>query len=189
MAPPDPKPGPSDRGRLRLVRGEALEEHDAVTTFEACFKRYHRLVATLGLRILGRRGDVDDFVQDVFLEVHRAYGSLRDPLAAKGFVRAIAVRVAVKKLRRRKLAALVGLDEPVDIEPAGVDANQEQVALLGQVYRVLESVPAKSRVVWVLRHVEGEKLEDIAEAAGMGLSSVKRHLAVVSARLEEVLGE
>jgi RNA polymerase sigma-70 factor (ECF subfamily) len=189
MTPPNPTPGPGERGRLRLVRGEALEEHDAVTTFEACFKRYHRLVATLGLRILGRRGDVDDFVQDVFLEVHRGFGSLRDPGAAKAFVRAIAVRVAIKKLRRRKLAALVGLDEPVDLEPPSVAANQEQVALLAQVYRVLEGVPAKARVVWVLRHVEGEKLEDIAEATAMGLSSVKRHLAVASARLEEVLGE
>lgn len=187
MTPPNPTSGP--QGRLRLVRGEAIEEHDAVTTFEACFKRHHRLVATLGLRILGRRGDVDDFVQDVFLEVHRSFGNLRDPGAVKGFVRAIAVRVAIKKLRRRKLAALVGLDEPVDIEPHGVEANQEHVALLGQVYRVLEGVPARSRVVWVLRHIEGEKLEDIAEATSMGLSSVKRHLAMVSARLEEVLGE
>lgn len=171
------------------MRGEALEEDDAITSFEDCFRRYHRLVANLGFRLLGRRDEVDDFVQDVFLEVHRAFGSMRDPRAAKGFVRTIAVRTAVKRLRRRKIAALLGLDAPAELHVVEVASNQEQLVLLKQVYELLETLPAKARVVWVLRHVEGEKLEDIAEVTAMGLSSVKRHLSVAKTRLEEVLGE
>lgn len=175
--------------RLRLVVSETPPEDDAVASFEECFVRYHRLVATLGLRLLGRRHEVDDFVQDVFLHVHEAFHRLEDPRAAKGFVRTIAVRTALKRLRRRKLSRALGLDQPVDLEPLGAPGNQEAATLLRQVYAALETCPSKARVVWVLRYVEGEKLEDVAEAAGMGLSSVKRHLAVAKARLEEVLGE
>jgi len=189
MASTDPSFRPPGGARLRLVRGEALDEHDPVTTFEACFRRYHRLVANLGLRLLGRRGDVDDFVQDVFLEVHGAFHSIREPAATKGFVRTIAVRLALRRLRRRKVAALLGLDQPVDLGPVAVPANQEHVALLAQVYGELEAMPTKTRVVWILRHIEGDKLEDIAQEVGMGLSSVKRHLATAKARLEEVFGE
>jgi RNA polymerase sigma-70 factor (ECF subfamily) len=167
------------------VKG-APEEAPFAGSFDDCFRRYHRLVATIGLRMLGHRSDVDDFVQDVFLEVHRSYHSLRDRGAAKAWIRSIAVRVAIKKLRRRRLKALIGLDDPIDPGPFPVEANQEQMALVGEVYRVLETVPAKARVVWVLRYVEGEKLEDIAEVAGMGLTTVKRHLAVAMARLHEV---
>jgi len=181
--------GPSGVARLRLVGAPAPDDEHAVTSFEDCFRRYHRLVATLGLRLLGRRADVDDFVQDVFLDVHKSFGSLRDPRAAKAFVRTIAVRTAVRRLRRRKVAAALGLDQPVDLEPLGVPGNQEHATLLGQVYGVLETLPTKARVVWVLRYVEGEKLEAIGEEVGMGLSSVKRHLAVAKTRLEEVLGE
>lgn len=188
MASSDPS-GPSGVARLRLVRPEAPEEPDAVTSFEDCFVRYHRLVATLGLRLLGRRSDVEDFVQDVFLDVHKSFESLRDPRAAKAFVRTIAVRTAVRRLRRRKVAAALGLDQPVDLEPFGAEGNQEQAALLSQIYAVLETLPTKARVCWVLRYVEGEKLEDVAEAAGMGLSSAKRHIAVAKAKLDEVLGE
>lgn len=151
--------------------------------------RYHRLVATLGLRLLGRRTDVDDFVQDVFLDVHKSFGSLRDPHAAKGFVRTIAVRTAVRRLRRRKVAAALGLDQPVDLDLIGGPATQEHAALLAQVYGVLETLPTKTRVVWILRHVEGEKLDAVADEVGMGLSSVKRHLTAAKAKLEEVLGE
>jgi len=178
--------------KLRLVEDGAPVEatrEDGPTTFDECFRRYHRLVGTIGLRMLGRRDDVDDFVQDTFLEVHRSFGSIRDPGATKAFVRSIAVRVAIKKLRRRRIAAALGLDKPVDLGPYAVGGNQEHATLLAEVYRVLGTVPAKARVVWILRHVEGEKLEDIAKVADMGLSTVKRHLAVASARLEEVLGE
>src|SRR5262245_19078907 len=91
---------------LRLVRNdEGQHERDLpIRTFDDLFRRYHRLVATIGLRVLGRSREIDDFVQDVFLEAHRGYGSLRDPAAAKAWLRAIAVRVAVKKLRRHRFA-------------------------------------------------------------------------------------
>lgn len=183
MADQPPRP-------LRLVRDEEAH-HDRdlpIRTFDELFRRYHRLVATIGLRMLGRSREIDDFVQDVFLEAHRGYGSLRDPAAAKAWLRAIAVRVAVKKLRRHRLAAMLGLDRPADVGPFPVGANQEHAALLSEVYRVLESIPAKARVVWVLRFIEGDKLEEIAEVTGMGLSTVKRHLATATETITEVFG-
>lgn len=183
---------PRSSSNLRLVEGGATDDaplDSAPTTFDECFRRYHRLVGTIGLRMLGRKDDVDDFVQDTFLEVHKSFKTIRDPAAIKGFVRSIAVRVAIKKLRRRRLAAALGLDKPVDLGAFPVGANQEHATLLAEVYRVLDNVPAKARVVWVLRHIEGEKLEDVARISNMGLSTVKRHLAVASTKLEEVLGE
>ncbi len=176
---------------LRLVREhpDAAERQESAATFDDFFRRYHRLVASLGLRMLGRRSEVDDFVQDVFLEAHKSFGTLREPGAEKGWLRAIAVRVAVRRLRKHRLAAALGLDRPGDVGPFPVGANQEHAVLLSEVYRVLETVPAKARVVWVLRVVEGEKLEDIAEVTKMGLSSVKRHLAVATDKLAEVFGE
>lgn len=171
-------------GGLRLVRPE-----EAPLGFDDFFRRYHRLVAAIGLRMLGRPSDVDDFVQDVFLEAHKGYAKIREPGAAKGWLRAIAVRVAIRRLRRRRLAAALGLDRPDPLETSPYAANQEQVVLLQQIYRALEHLPAKARVVWVLRVIEGEKLEDIATITGMGLSSVKRQLNTATEGLEGVLSE
>lgn len=189
--PPSSRQSPDDPSRrLRLVRGtEERPPDEGPATFEACFERYHRLVATIGLRMLGRRSEVDDFVQDVFFEVHKSFGSLREPKAAKGWVRAIAVRVAVKRIRRMRLAATFGLDQPVDLGDVFERPSQEHATLLLEIYRALDTLPAKSRVVWVLRYIEGEKLEAIAEVTEMGLSTVKRHLAAAQARVKEVVGD
>ena len=156
-------------------------------TFDECFVRFHRLVATIGLRMLGHRDEIEDFVQDVFLEVHKSYGSLQDPKALKGWIRSIAVRVAIRRLRRRKVRSFLGFDV-LQEEPL-VDGQQEQAAFIGQVYRALDGVPPKARVCWVLRHIEGEKLTDIATLTNMGLSSVKRHLATATAQLQEVFDD
>ncbi|MEQ8276177.1 MAG: sigma-70 family RNA polymerase sigma factor [Deltaproteobacteria bacterium] len=181
---PPTKPSSQDVG-LRLVKGQAVEPPDeGPATFEECFSRYHRLVATIGLRMLGRKSEVDDFVQDVFLEVHRGFGKLRDRRAAKGWVRSIAVRVAIKRLRRLRLAATFGLDQPIDLDAFFHNPRQEHATLLLQVYRTLDDLPAKARVVWVLRFIEGEKLEDIAKLTDMGLSTVKRLLAAAQARIQ-----
>ncbi len=176
--------------KLRLVRGEkAKSPPSPPTTFDGCFRQYHGLVATIGIRMLGRRPEVDDYVQDVFFEVHKSFASLRDPAAIKGWVRSIAVRVAIKRLRRQRLAAAFGLDQPTDLGRFAVGPNQEHNAQLAEVYRALDGLPAKARAVWVLRVIEGEKLEDIATLTNMGLSSVKRHLTKAREHLQEVFGE
>jgi RNA polymerase sigma-70 factor, ECF subfamily len=183
--------GPGAVRPLRLVRdGEDPGRQDeGRLSFDDFFRRHHRLVATIGLRILGRASEVDDFVQDVFLDAHRGYHRIRDHRAAKGWLRSIAVRTAMRRIRRRRFVAALGFDRREDAESLPIEASQEQAVLLGQVYRALESVPTKARVVWILRTIEGEKLEDIAVMTGMGLSSVKRHLTAASALLEGVLRE
>ena len=44
------------------------------------------------------------------------------------------------------------------------------------VYRLLETMPASERVVWVLRHIEAEPLERIATLCGCSVSTVQRRL-------------
>ena len=50
------------------------------------FRRYAPYVATIGLRLLGRDDELDDLVQDVFIEAHRGLHSLRTPDAIKGWL-------------------------------------------------------------------------------------------------------
>src|SRR5215470_14551684 len=56
------------------------------------FRRYARYVATIGLRLLGRDDELDDLVQDVFIEAHRGLHGLRTPDAIKGWLARITVR-------------------------------------------------------------------------------------------------
>jgi RNA polymerase sigma-70 factor (ECF subfamily) len=56
-------------------------------------------------------------------------------------------------------------------------------------YRVLETVRAEDRLAWLLRHVEGERLQDIALACGCSLATVKRRVASAQEALAGVLDD
>lgn len=150
------------------------------------FKRYAPYVAKIGMRMLGRREELDDFVQDVFLSVHRHLATVREPAALKGWLAKVAVREAMARLRRRKLRNLLGLGAAHDYEAvADGAASPEQRAQLARVFEALDTLSASERVVWSLRTVEGETLERVAELCGISLSTAKRRLASAEAALEK----
>ncbi|HEY6175184.1 MAG TPA: sigma factor, partial [Kofleriaceae bacterium] len=63
---------------LRVIDGGAAAA-PAALTLDAAFRAHAGFVASVALRVLGRPGDVDDLVQDVFLRVLPRLGDLRDP--------------------------------------------------------------------------------------------------------------
>jgi RNA polymerase sigma factor (sigma-70 family) len=62
-------------------------------------------------------------------------------------------------------------------------ASPEDRALVATLYRALERLPREERVVWVLRIVEGETLESIAELLGCSVSTVQRRLRAAQAAM------
>jgi RNA polymerase sigma-70 factor (ECF subfamily) len=174
---------------LALAPPSTTEEHLAMTgELDAAFRSYARYVAAVALRLLGRDDELDDVVQEVFLIAVRGLGRLREPEAVKGWLATVTVRVAGRRLRRRRLRALVGLDRGAGYEEiAASGASQEERALLGRVYRVLDGMPVKERLAWLLRHVEGERLEAVAELCGCSLATAKRRIAAAQKILDEAL--
>lgn len=176
--------------RFERVAGRSDDTPDLEPALELdeLFRRYAPYVAKIGYRLLGRDDDVDDLVQDVFLAAHRGLESLRKPEAVKGWLATIAVRRARKKLRRRKMLAVVGLGGHAEYEDvADRAASPEERTLVSQVYRVLDRIPVDHRLAWTLRYVQGESLERVAELSGCSLATAKRRIkAAREAITEEV---
>ena len=53
----------------------------------------------------------------------------------------------------------------------------------------LDTMPADERLCFVLRNLEGYRLEEVAIMAGMSLATVKRKLAKADARVAQVSAE
>jgi RNA polymerase sigma-70 factor (ECF subfamily) len=155
----------------------ALAVEAPVLTTAAAFRRYAPYVAKIGMRILGRRDEIDDFVQDVFVQVHRHLDTLREPAALKGWLAKLAVHEATRRLRRQRVRAFFGMPNAHDYsDVADGAASPEQRALLTRVFRTLDALPAPERVAWALRHLEGETMERVAELCGCSLSTAKRRV-------------
>ena len=173
--------------RLQLVPQPAAPA--APPTLEQAFRAHVRYVAAIALRILGRDDEVDDVVQDVFLAAHSGLRTLRDGEAAKQWLRTVTVRVASRRLRRRRLRGFFGLDERGYEDIASPGASPEQRALLATVYAQLDRLPVAERVAWTLRHVEGLELDAVAEACGCSLATAKRRIAAARDKIDRVVGD
>lgn len=155
---------------------------------DALFVSHAPYVAKIGLRMLGRRHELEDFVQDVFLEAHRSHAALREPEHAKAWLAGIAVNVARHRLRRRRLAARFFVDRaPEYLDVASADASPEERALLARVYAALDRLPVDQRLAWSLRHLSGERLDEVALLCGCSLATAKRHIASAHEALREVI--
>jgi RNA polymerase sigma-70 factor (ECF subfamily) len=173
----------------RLAQAEADLQELELGDVDALYRRFAPYVAAVATRLLGRSDEVDDLIQDVFLQALRGIGGLRDPLAVKAWLSKVTVRLAVRRLRRRRwIEALVPLSAHVDYDDlAAPQASPEQRALLAKIYTLLDSLPARTRVIWALRHVLGESLQGIVALTGSSRSTVQRKLREAECLLEKEL--
>jgi RNA polymerase sigma-70 factor (ECF subfamily) len=154
------------------------------------FRRYSPYVAAVAIRILGRDDEVDDVVQDVFLAAQRGMLKLRDPRAIKHWLATVTVRTARRRLRLRRARTLLRLS---DRSPRSYDdlaapgASPDERALLSCLYAALDELPVGARLAWTLRHVEGERVDQVARLCGCSLATAKRRIAQAQAALEGML--
>jgi RNA polymerase sigma-70 factor (ECF subfamily) len=146
--------------------------------------RYAALVRGILRRALGPGADVDDQVQVIFVAFFRDVKKIRDPGALRSFLIGIATRVARAELRRRRFRHWFMLTKdgvvPEEACPGGDDDAREAVARL---YAVLDRLDESSRMIFVLRYIEGLELTETAAAMDVSLATAKRHLARVTARV------
>ena len=174
--------GPSDAA---LVTAARAKEPWAV---EALFQRYAPMVNGLAYRLLGRDSEVDDVVQESFVQALDHLDALKEPQAFASWLASIVVRTTSKLLRRRKLLGRLGLrrsSDPIDIDSiVGRAVPPDAASELRAIYAVIDDMPIDVRVPLLLRRVEGLSLEEVAERTGKSLATVKRRIRDGEARLE-----
>jgi RNA polymerase sigma-70 factor (ECF subfamily) len=160
---------------------------------EALFRRHAPMVNGLAYRLLGRDADVDDVVQEAFVQALRNLDGLKEPQAFAAWMGSILVRTTSRLLRKRKLLSRLGLrhrDEPLDVDAlVGRSVPPDAAAELRAIYAVVDRMPVKVRVPFLLRRVEGLGLEEIAEHTGASLATVKRRITEGEEMLAKAVSE
>jgi RNA polymerase sigma-70 factor (ECF subfamily) len=197
------------RPLLRLVRGEAREgaspspssssestpEDRALALRTAAgdaqapaevWDRYAGLVRGLVCRIGGPTCETDDLVQEVFLRFFRQVHTLRDPNALRSFLIGITLRVSASDLRSRRVRRWLRLTQAgalPEIED-GTATPPEVREAVARLYGILDDLSARERIAFVLRHVEGHELVEVASQMECSLATVKRVLARAQAHVQ-----
>jgi RNA polymerase sigma-70 factor (ECF subfamily) len=133
----------------------------------ALYREHADSVYQTAYRLMGSRSDAQDVLQDVFAGLPRALGSYRDQGSFAGWLRTVATRTALMRLRatRRKREVDFDVSEAetaiggalVEIEP--LDRIAISAALAG--------MPESLRLVFMLREVEGYSHGEVGELLGI----------------------
>ncbi|MDX2055925.1 MAG: RNA polymerase sigma factor [Polyangiaceae bacterium] len=178
------KDGASDAELVRQVQqgNEAAQAQ--------LFYRHFSSVRGLVFRLVPNDRELEDLVQDTFVQAMESIASLRTPEAFSSWLRGIAIRVVRNRLRRRGIARRLGL--------SGTDTSHDEVVLsreappdvaadLRATYRAIAGLRVDSRIILELSRVEGLTNAEVAEALELSLSTVKRRIASAEVELRDEL--
>jgi RNA polymerase sigma-70 factor, ECF subfamily len=148
------------------------------------FNDYRAYVAKIGRRILGPCSEVDDLIQDVFLTTVRDAHKIKDPARLGSWLGTVTTRMAKRRRFRTSHQPLASdaLDSLVDVATADDPGPESTADLTGNIRKLL-SLPDELRTPWLLKHVEGHTLEDVAKQCDCSLSTAARRIQSASDRL------
>jgi RNA polymerase sigma-70 factor (ECF subfamily) len=154
-----------------------------VGAFEQIYRRFERPAYTLALRLVGDTETARDVLHDAMLKVFQRIGQFRFEAPFWAWLRQVVANEALMRLRRSEPpSADLDVDEIVDISPP-----PWVVADAHTLERALDKLPALTRSVLWLYHVEGYTHPQIAAAVGKSTSFSKSQLARGTARLRALL--
>ncbi len=166
-----------------------------LAAFNALVVRYQGPVFGLCLRMLSSREAAEDAAQEAFLSAWRAIRSYRGG-SFQGWILRIAGNQSRDELRRRKRRPADSLDRLVENAGDGAagasqERSPEQRSLgtetVRQVQAGLNRLPPDQREAVILSDVQGLSYEEIADAMGTSVGTVKSRISRGRARLRDHL--
>ena len=160
--------------------------------FREVFRSHRADVARLVQRMTGRPADLEDIVQEVFLQVYRSIKDFRGQSRFSTWLYRVTVNVVLMQ-RRAARSRPVLHEAPEDgFGPDLRELPDDQVARARRVsafYRLLDRLSDKKRAVFVLHELEGLSPSEIAKVVSAPVLTVRTRLFYARRELLALLRE
>lgn len=186
----------SETGGLRPSRqarmsSEPRPPDGAAEQFEELFAQYERKIFNLLLRLVGDYEDAADLTSETFVRALRAAEKFRGEAHPYTWLYRIAVNLAKNYFRSRAVRRDAEAQQDLHSEPAppqpSTQALVEQRELQEQVERALLALPPETRLLILLRDVQGLSYQEIAEVTDSTADLVKSRLFRARSALRQKL--
>ncbi len=162
--------------------------------FQALVERHRSMVYRVAFQFAGNHHDAEDIAQEVFIKVYRSLDRFRQDAQLSSWLYRIVMNACIDHRRRHSPAGSAPFGEDAEqkmLNTPEVTPGPEERAYAGEIGSLLESavaaLPKGQRIVFVMRHHQGLKLGEIANALGLAEGTVKRQLHAAVHRLRSVL--
>ncbi|HVJ20938.1 MAG TPA: RNA polymerase sigma factor [Polyangiaceae bacterium] len=147
--------------------------------FEAIYREHYAPIWRFLLHLGVRESDVPDVTHNVFLIAHRKLGEFEQRSSLRTWLCGIALRVGRDFMRSAAVRLEVAASDALTADSAAGDDSSEkllQKRQLALAIRLLESLPAEQREVFVLHELEQMTGPEIAELMGTSVNTVRSRL-------------
>jgi len=193
MTPGDPPPDLTDRANPRL--SNRMPQTDAATValardgdseaFRTLVERHSRAVYRLAHRMTGNPSDAEDVVQETFLKAYKQLSRFESRANFSTWLHRIAVNCSIDLIRSRPhresghdsndLETISGIetDESVQRSPERLMLSTE---VQERIATAMGALSQRERAAFVLRHFEGQSIEEISRALGLKANAAKHSI-------------
>lgn len=154
------------------------------------FRHQHGRVQASLYRILGSNRDMDDLLQETFIQVFRSLPSYRGEARLSTWIDRIAVRVAYRYIASKKPAALtteLAAEIYGDLEHPGALPDRRALAREGvrRFYAALAELSPTARIAFALHELDGRSVAEVAACVGASVTATKLRIWRARRQLEK----
>jgi RNA polymerase sigma-70 factor (ECF subfamily) len=162
-------------------------------SFRTLYTRHRGDVARLVYRMLGARNDLEDVIQEVFVQVFKSLKDFRGQSKFSTWLHRVTVNVVLMHRRSARSRPVyveeTASDVTPDVETIGPDEDADRRERVRAFGRLLDRLAEKKRVVFVLHELEGISPSEIAEIVGSPVLTVRTRLFYARRELEAMLAD
>jgi len=173
-----------------------------ITAFEQLIYNYDKKVLSLALKYVKNEDEAKDIYQEVFIRVFKGLKNFQFKSEFSTWLYRIVTNVCFthnSNIKKREFIS-IHQDEGQENEnmKTGFDIIDESPApdravgsteIAEQINKALESLPARQKMIFILKHYEGYKLKEIAEILKVGEGTIKKYLFEAVRKMRSQLEE
>lgn len=126
-------------------------------------------------RFLCSHEDTNDLLQEIFIKIWSALPSFRGDSRLFTWIYRIATNEILNHLRKKRIKALMTMESEYAILAAKIDEDPyfDGNTLQRNLYKAIQKLPHKQRIVFNLRYFDDMKYEDISKITGTSTGALK----------------
>jgi RNA polymerase sigma-70 factor (ECF subfamily) len=154
--------------------------------FEDRLRESTTLAFRVAYGVLRHRQDAEDVAQEAFAKAYRSFSQLRERDAFRAWLVRMTWRMAIDRWRanRRRVVREQSVELPAVTSTEDVAVSRERSA---QLWKAIDALPEKLRVVTVLAAMEGHDIREVARLLDLPEGTVKSRLFLARKGLAESL--
>lgn len=149
-------------------------------------ERYKDLAYTIAYRILGRREDAEEVVQDAFVKAFQNLSSFRQKAKFTTWLYRIIYNTAISRHRQKKPGwqSIEEMTVPDHVLEFVAEEEEDRHKILEN---AMQQLPEEDRVILTLYYVDESSVEDLHSILGISKANVKIKLFRARKRLQELV--